>query len=39
MEIKRENPGIEHYVAHEIATKKYNYQKEVEDYYGKLDKC
>ena len=39
MEIKRENPGTEHYVAHEIATKKYNYQKEVEDYYGKLDKC
>ena len=38
MRIKRENPEIEHWKAHEIATRKYNYQKEAEEYYGNLKK-
>ena len=38
MEIKKENPQIEHLKAHEIATRKYNYQKEAEEYYGNLKK-
>ena len=38
MQIKRENPELEHWKAHEIATKKYNYQKEAEEYYGNLEK-
>lgn len=29
MKIKRENPGIEHWKAHEITTKNYNYQWEA----------
>ena len=36
MKIKAENPGIEHWKAHEIATHKHNYQKEVDEYYGHL---
>ena len=38
MKIKKENPQIEHLKAHEIATRKYNYQKEAEEYYGNLKK-
>lgn len=38
MKIKKENPEIEHWKAHEIATKKYNYQREAAEYYGSLKK-
>lgn len=38
MRIKKENPEIEHWKAHEMATKKYNYQREAEEYYGSLEK-
>lgn len=38
MQIKQENPEIEHWKAHEIATQKYNYQKEAKEYYGNLEK-
>lgn len=38
MQIKREHPEIEHWKAHEIATKKYDYQKEAGVYYGNLEK-
>ena len=34
--IKAENPGISHIQAHEMAQKKYNYQKEAGDYYASL---
>ncbi len=36
MRIKKENPLIDHVKAHEMATKKYNYQKGVDEYYGNL---
>ena len=38
MKIKKDNPDIEHYKAHEIATGKYNYQKEATEYYGNINK-
>lgn len=38
MQVKRDNPGISHSNAHAIATKQYNYQKEVDEYYGNLSK-
>ncbi len=38
MKIKEENPGINHEKAHEMATEKYNYPKEVLEYYGSLEK-
>lgn len=38
MQIKRDNPGIEHRKAHELAAKKYDYGKEAEEYYGNLEK-
>lgn len=38
MEIKRKNPEMEHWKAHELASQKYNYQKEAEEYYGNLEK-
>ena len=38
MEIKKNNPTIEHDKAHALATEKYNYQKQVDDYYGNLKK-
>lgn len=38
MRIKKENPEIEHWKAHEMATKKYNYQREAAEYYGSLEK-
>lgn len=38
MRIKKENPKIEHWKAHEMATKKYNYQREAAEYYGSLEK-
>lgn len=38
MQLKQENPELEHWKAHEIACQKYDYQKEVEEYYGNLEK-
>ncbi len=38
MEIKRKHKGISHDDAHEMATQKYNYQKEAEEYYAGLAK-
>lgn len=38
MQIKKENPNIEHIKAHTIATHKYNYQKVADEYYGNLKK-
>ena len=38
MKIKEENPGIDHIKAHEIATKKYDYQKEAQEFYDSLEK-
>ena len=36
MEIKKKYKGISHADAHEMATQKYNYQKEAEEYYASL---
>lgn len=36
MEIKKKHKGISHDDAHEMATQKYNYQKEAEEYYANL---
>ena len=38
LRVKKDNPEMEHWKAHEIASKKYNYQKEAEEYYGNLEK-
>ena len=38
MEIKEQNPNISHAEAHSIATKKYNYTKESDEYYANLEK-
>ena len=38
MQIKKDNPGISHSEAHEMATLKYNYQKASDEYYGNLNK-
>lgn len=38
MKIKRENPSMEHRKAHELATEKFDYQKEALEYYGNLEK-
>lgn len=38
MKIKMEHPELEHWKAHEMAMKKYNYQQEAEKYYGNLKK-
>ena len=38
MELKKQNPGIEHSKAHTLATLKYNYQKAADEYYGNLKK-
>ena len=38
IEIKRNNPDLSHTEAHTIATKKYNYQKETDEYYDSLKK-
>nr|DAG70458.1 MAG TPA: minor capsid protein [Caudoviricetes sp.] len=38
MKIKRENPSMEHWKAHELATEKYDYPKEALEYYGNLEK-
>ena len=38
MQIKQENPEIEHWKAHELAAQKYNYPKEADEYYGNLEK-
>lgn len=34
MKIKRENPDMEHWKAHQIASEKYDYPKETIEYYG-----
>lgn len=33
MKIKRENPDMEHWKAHQIASEKYDYPKEAIEYY------
>lgn len=38
MKLKAENPNITHLEAHGMAQSKYNYSKEVEEYYGNLKK-
>ena len=38
LEIKKSNVGISHAEAHKIASLKYNYQKEAEEYYASLKK-
>ncbi len=38
MKIKKDNPEIEHWKAHELASEKYNYPKEVMEFYGNLEK-
>lgn len=38
MQIKKENPTLEHWKAHELASMKYNYQKAADEYYGNLKK-
>lgn len=38
MKIKRENPSMEHWKAHELATEKFDYPKEALEYYGNLEK-
>ena len=38
MKIKRENPDMEHWKAHQIASEKYDYPKEAMEYYGNLKK-
>ena len=38
MQIKKENPTLEHWKAHELASMKYNYQKAADKYYGNLKK-
>lgn len=38
MKIKRENPDMEHWKAHELATEKFDYPKEALEYYGNLEK-
>ncbi len=38
MRLKERNPGISHDKAHELASQKYNYQKEADEYYGSLEK-
>ena len=38
MKIKNENPNISHTDAHTLATRKYDYNREAEEYYGNLKK-
>ena len=38
MRIKADNPSLSHLNAHEIATRKYDYQTEAGEYYGNLKK-
>ena len=38
MKIKKENPDMEHWKAHQIASEKYDYPKEAMEYYGDLEK-
>lgn len=38
MKIKEENPTTEHWKAHEMAAKAYDYPKEADEYYGNLKK-
>lgn len=38
MKIKKENPNMEHWKAHELASEKYDYPKEAMEYYGNLEK-
>lgn len=36
MKLKKENKNMSHTEAHAIATKKFDYQKGVDEYYGNL---
>lgn len=38
MKIKQKNPNMEHWKAHELAAKKFDYPKEALEYYGNLKK-
>jgi hypothetical protein len=38
MKIKKENPYISYTEAHNMASKKYNYSKEVREYYDSIKK-
>lgn len=38
MKLKKENPDITHQEAHKKASERFNYQKEVSEYYGGLNK-
>ena len=38
MKIKEENSTLEHWKAHEMAAKVYDYPKEADEYYGNLEK-
>lgn len=38
MKIKRENPNISHYEAHDLATKQYNYREASEKFYDNIRK-
>lgn len=38
MQIKKNNPGIDHHVAHAMAAQKYDYQTPAEEYYDRLRK-
>jgi len=38
MQIKKEHPEMKHYQAHVLATQKYNYPKEADEYYASLKK-
>ncbi|WP_296117618.1 phage minor capsid protein [uncultured Eubacterium sp.] len=38
MQLKEENPELEHWKAHEMACRKYDYQREAADYYGNIKK-
>ena len=38
MKLKQDNPSITHQEAHDLANEKYNYGKEVNEYYGNLKK-
>jgi len=38
MQIKRDNPNMDHAEAHKMATMKFDYRKEAAEYYGNLEK-
>ena len=38
MQIKKEDPEMEHWKAHELAAKVFNYPREADEYYGSIEK-